>query len=299
MLYYLILAHNNLEQLELLIKKIKTENSEIYVHVDKKISDFKKNKNVHYIENRQTINRWGTSMIKAELLWFSEIYKNMKKWDHIILMSWQCYPIKNMEYIENYIQKLWNQSCMSYDKAGKFVWRLNRYYFYDLRIRVPKKLDDLIFSFASLFTTIWSPHRVPVVNIVLWMIVSFILPKRKYLTTRYKIYKWSQWMVLSYKHIKWILEFLETEEWKKYSSSFEYTSCSDEMFFQIMMLNDEGIKTEIDNELLRYFIREDNANSPNILTMKDLDSIKKSDKLFARKFDIDIDSKILEEIDNI
>jgi len=71
------------------------------------------------------------------------------------------------------------------------------------------------------------------------------------------------------------------------------------MFFQIMMLNDEGIKTEIDNELLRYFIREDNANSPNILTMKDLDSIKKSDKLFARKFDIDIDSKILEEIDNI
>ena len=104
-------------------------------------------------------------------------------------------------------------------------------------------------------------------------------------------------MVLSYEHIEWILEFLETKKWKKYLSSFEHTSCSDEMFFQIMMLNNEKIKKEINNELLWYIEREKGANSPNTLTIKDLDKIKKSDKLFARKFNINIDKTILEKLD--
>ena len=158
MLHCLILVHNNLDQLELLVKKLKTANSEVYVHIDKKISDFKRINNVHYIEDRQNIHRWGTSMIKAELIWFSEIFKNMKEWDHIVLISWQCYPIKNINYIEKYIQDLGNKSCMSYDKAGKFIWRLNKYYFYDKDFHIPKVIDDFIFSFASLFTTIWYPH---------------------------------------------------------------------------------------------------------------------------------------------
>ena len=57
MLHCLILVHNNLDQLELLVKKLKTANSEVYVHIDKKISDFKRINNVHYIEDRQNIHR--------------------------------------------------------------------------------------------------------------------------------------------------------------------------------------------------------------------------------------------------
>jgi hypothetical protein len=57
MLYYLILAHNNLDQLELLIKKLKTNNSEIYVHLDKKIKKYSRIEYVHYIRDRQDIAR--------------------------------------------------------------------------------------------------------------------------------------------------------------------------------------------------------------------------------------------------
>ena len=63
------------------------------------------------------------------------------------------------------------------------------------------------------------------------------------------------------------------------------------------MLNNEKIKKEINNELLWYIEREKGANSPNTLTIKDLDKIKKSDKLFARKFNINIDKTILEKLD--
>jgi hypothetical protein len=71
------------------------------------------------------------------------------------------------------------------------------------------------------------------------------------------------------------------------------------MFFQIIMLNNEKLKKEINNELLRYIEREKNANSPNILTIKDLHKIKKSDKLFARKININIDKQIIEELNKL
>jgi glycerol-3-phosphate responsive antiterminator len=55
MLHYLILAHNKLDQLELLVKKLKTQNSEIYIHLDKRIKNFEKIENVRYIKNRQRV----------------------------------------------------------------------------------------------------------------------------------------------------------------------------------------------------------------------------------------------------
>lgn len=299
MIHYLILVHNNLNQLEQLIRKIKTEDSEIYVHIDKKILDFKKIKGVHYIKNRQSISRWGTSMIKAEIIWFSEIYGNMKEGDHIVLISWQCYPIKSIKTIEQYIEDLWHKSCMTYNNAGKFVERIDRYYFYDKDFHMPRIIDERIFSLVGLFIKLWTPHRVPAINLAVWIIVSLILPRRKYLKNNYRIYKWDQRMVLSYEHIKWTLEFLSSKEWKKVLSCFEYTTCSDEMFFQTIMLSNEKLKKEINNELLWYIEREKNANSPNTLTIKDLDKIKKSDKLFARKFNINEDGKIIEELNKM
>ena len=299
MIHYLILVHNNLDQLELLVDKIKTKKSEVYVHVDKKISDFKRIKGIHYIKNRQSISWWGTSMIKAEIIWFSEIYKNMKKWDHIVLISWQCFPIKNVVDIERYIQNLWNRSCIRYDNWDEYIKRLDRYYFFDNNFHMPKILDDCIFALVWLFIKLSSPRRVPAINHAIWIIVNLFLPRRKYLINNYKLYKWDQRMVLSYEHIKRILEFLETKKWKKYLSSFEYTSCSDEMFFQIMLLNNEKIKMEINNELLWYIEWEKNANSPNTLTIKDLDKLKKTDKLFARKFNINIDKDIIDELNSL
>jgi len=297
MLHYLVLAHNNLDQLEILIKKLKTKNSEIYVHLDKKIKEFNKIKWVHYIKNRQSIHRWGTSMIKAEIIWFSEIFQNMKKWDHIVLISWQCYPIKDIKYIEKYIEDLGNRSCMSYRPIEKkYLCRIEKYHFNDRNFHVSPIINKIIIRIVSKFMTLWEPQRVPAINLALWTIVSFIMPRRKYLIKNYKIYIWDQWMVLSYEHIRWTLEFLKSKEWKKILSCFEYTSCCDENFFQLILLNNENIKKEINNELLRYIVRWKNANSPKVLTIQDLESIKKSDKLFARKFDINIDKIIFNKI---
>ncbi len=294
MLYYLILAHNNLDQLELLIKKLKTNNSEIYVHLDKKIKKYSRIEYVHYIRDRQDIARWWFSMIKAELTWIKEIYKNMNQWDHIVIISWQCLPIKPINHIETYIEKLWNKSCVYYDDIpNKNKRKIDRYHFLDLKFHMPKWVDECIYSIVEIFyKKLWTPHRVPALNAILYVIVNLFLPRRKYITNMYTIYSWSQWMVLSYEHVKWILNFLESKKWKKILSCFNYTSCSDEIFFQTILLNNNK-RDEINNILLRYIIRWVNANSPTTLTINNLKDIKKSDKLFARKFDINVDKNII------
>ena len=104
-------------------------------------------------------------------------------------------------------------------------------------------------------------------------------------------------MVLSYSHIEWILEFCKTKEGKKFLHHFKMTSCSDEIFFQTMLLNHK--EREIENNCLWYIERDDGAYSPNILKISDLQNIKKSDKLFARKFDISVDEKIVEELSKL
>ena len=76
------------------------------------------------------------------------------------------------------------------------------------------------------------------------------------------------------------------------------TSCSDEIFFQTIMLN-KNKKNEINNNCLRYTIREKDNYSPNILKINDLEKIKKSDKLFARKFDYNTDRKIIKELNTL
>lgn len=302
MIHYLILAHNNFDQLELLVNKLKTNNSKIYIHIDKKVKVFPKIKNVEYIKNRVKTSWWGFSQVLTELSCIKQAYPNMKEWDHAVIISWQCFPIKPIKYIEEYINDLWNSSCMSYRQMPeKDLYKLERYHFNDIDFHIPKCVDDFIFKIIDHFYK-WlrKPHRVPFINCVLYVIARVLLPKRKYLTDNYTMYSICNRMALSYKHIKWILEFLDTEKWKKTFENFKMTTTADEIFFQTILLNNEEIKDEIINKNLWYIIFENKQdNSPKTFKIEDYDKLISSDKLFARKFNINEDKKILLELNKL
>ena len=61
MIHYLLLCHKNFNQVQLLINKLKTKNSKIYVHVDWKVKNFPEFKNATLIKNRVKTNRWWFS----------------------------------------------------------------------------------------------------------------------------------------------------------------------------------------------------------------------------------------------
>jgi hypothetical protein len=93
--------------------------------------------------------------------------------------------------------------------------------------------------------------------------------------------------------VKYILDFLK--ENPDYMKLFSTVLCSDEHFFQTILLN-SPLKTQIINDNLRY-INWDNPSYPSILSINNINDVLESQCLFARKFDSEIDNKILDAID--
>lgn len=72
----------------------------------------------------------------------------------------------------------------------------------------------------------------------------------------------------------------------------------DEMVFQSVLYNSH-FREIIVNDNQRYVDWSELQPSPKILTMTDAETLTTSDKLFARKFDPDVDNKILDYLDGV
>lgn len=73
-----------------------------------------------------------------------------------------------------------------------------------------------------------------------------------------------------------------------------HCSTPDESFFQTLVMNSPYKDKRVD--YLHYVDWSEDKSSPKILTMKDIEKLKHSGKLMARKFDIALDGKIVEEL---
>ena len=203
------------------------------------------------------------------------------------------FPIKRIDYVEKKIDELKNKSSLSYGLAQDYVKKwVTDYWFYDINFHVPSPVNVWMIKRISSFKKIDKDIKLPVMNFLLSKIISFLLPKRKYLIDIYTIYKGSAWIVLSYEHVKYLLDFIQTEKWKKVINAFKFANIPDEVFFQTILINDK--KDEVVNNCVWFMIWNEWASCPDGLTMDNFDEIKKSDKLFARKFDIRRDRNIFE-----
>lgn len=111
------------------------------------------------------------------------------------------------------------------------------------------------------------------------------------------LYGGSQWMSFPVSILTVIFDFLKLNP--LYISYFKLVHIPDECFFQTLLMNcglDEVTK-EIVGTNLHLEIWEINQSHPNILTKKDLPAIIRSDMLFARKFELEASSQLLNFID--
>jgi hypothetical protein len=76
---------------------------------------------------------------------------------------------------------------------------------------------------------------------------------------------------------------------------FEHVYIPDEVFFQTVLMNSEQASSIVDDNL-RY-IDWQARPAPKILTTEDLPALVESRKLFARKFDVEVDAAVLDELD--
>ncbi|GHV81412.1 hypothetical protein AGMMS49944_32030 [Spirochaetia bacterium] len=119
-----------------------------------------------------------------------------------------------------------------------------------------------------------------------------ILNKIKTRPLDYDFYGGANWTNYTHNCVKKIFEYLQKD--KKYINRFKWTNCADEIFYQTIIHQNDGLN--IEDNCLRYVDWESGPEYPRTLRMDDYETIMKSGALFARKFDFNVDKKIMESI---
>jgi hypothetical protein len=278
---YIIHAYKNPDQLKRLIDTLDSERSFFFVHIDKKVNikpfeELLVNNNKVYWIPRENSD-WGTiNTVKAVLNGIYQAIHSNVKFDYYYFLSGQDYPIKSNNYIYNFLQEnkekdfIYYFSLPSKEWKGGGIQRFNRYY---LIISKNKYIRRIINN------------------------LGFVLPRRK-LPYNLKPYGGEFYFGLSRKSVDYILSFIETHV--DYLPFFKYTQIPEEIFFQTILLNaDNNIKQHIINKTLTFIDwSRTKSSGPATLAVEDFDKITKCNELFARKFDLNLDSAILDMIDN-
>ena len=294
---YIILAHNSPEQLVRLIFKLNTDDVSFFIHIDKKtdktiysqiFNQLNKLPNVFFVKRYNSY--WGSfNLVKATLEAINLIGKTGLEFEYVIFLSGQDYLIKTNAYIKRFLQENQGKEFIEYFPLPDNQWkeggliRIEYWHIYwnDQYFCIPEKRE----------------FKSPIVSFLYSFLILPLVKKRK-LPEGFAIYGGSQFWCLTGECIKWINIFVKQNP--KFVKRFNYTYCTDEIFFQTLILN-SPFKDKVVNDNLKYIDwgGDINAYHPIILEKKDFEKIRESEKLFARKFAQSKDSDILDMIDKM
>lgn len=272
---HLILTHGDPAQLERLINKISYADDCIYIHVDLKtdIHTYRHLFNkpqIHFIQNRVKVY-WGTfSIVQATINALTEILESSGSFDFLNLLSSQDYPLKSNKEIHDFLEANKEKAFMEFYDVYS-VWkeaipRIEKYFLTEYHFKGKHLVEGLL---------------------------NKILPKRK-LPYHLTAVGRSQWFTIPYTHAAFIVQYIK--EHNKLIPFFKLTWGSDELFFQTILFN-SPFRNKMINNNVRYIDWSDKKASPKTLTLADATKLLESGKLYARKFNIIIDSNVLDYID--
>lgn len=271
---HLILAHARPQQLQELVSLLEHPCSEIYIHLDKKTnaSNFKhleENPKVFFIKKNVRVYWADYSMVQAVLNSFKEIIQ--KDYDYINVISGQDFPIKSINHFHHFLAAHNSKQFVSCANIAK-DWP-------EAAIRL-KTYDMPRYKFKGKYR--------------LFVALNKILPGKK-TPLSYEIVGRSGWFTITKDAASYILTVLENNP--KLVKFFKYTWAADELIFSTILYN-SPFKNKIEDNLM--YINWDWEGSasghPKTLNYDDLDRLKKSDKFFARKFDLSANPDIVEKI---
>lgn len=278
-LAYLILAHKLPEQLTRLVNTLNNETSHFFIHIDKRAeavySEAQRQlaafPNVQFVSKRYSC-RWGQfSIVNATIASLEMLVKSGADFEAVFLLSGQDYPIKHQSYIDSFLAHHPGQQFIDWfplDQPNKWTNQGGPY-------QAMRRVENWHFAFRSKWI-----H----------------LPLQRKLPNGFLPYGGSQWWTLTRDCVEWIVDFVTNNP--EFLHFFRYTFIPDELFFQTLLLN-SPFRKEVVNDGLRYvdFSRA-NPTPPAVLLKQDFEFLRNgTDALFARKFDMNRDSEILDLID--
>lgn len=280
---YILQTHKNPEQVNKFIQQlISDDQADVYVHIDKRNFEQIHNKIIKNDQVKvlhQTINcEWGDiSQIDTTILLLKEVLSSKKDYDFVCLRSGQDLLVK--DGFKDFLNSHQGNIFMALRSVGKHNLGL-------MEINWPK-------ATRRRYTT---PHPNRIYRRVIQSLYRNgfnIYPNTNEWPEEYTFHNGSQWFTMPLDIVKYMIDFIDQNEW--YYKYFENTLCPDEWFFHTLIMNSPYKSKVVNNNLLfvKWGEKFSEQSSPQYLTEKDIDSIRNSGHFFARKFDADVDSAVI------
>ncbi|WP_316810275.1 beta-1,6-N-acetylglucosaminyltransferase [Pedobacter heparinus] len=276
---HILIAHKNPVQLERLLRKMQHPEFDFYIHIDKKVDIqsflyLKGLARVVFIKKRVICNWGGYSTLQAMLNSLEEVLSNGVEYGFYNLLSAQDYPIKNNQYIYDFLLQNADKSFVYYENENESNWWHNA-------VQRFQKYHLTDFSFKGKY--------------FVEKMINKLLPTRRF-PLPLKLYGGSKasWWTINKVSANYLINYLRREN--KLSNFLKFCWGTDEFVIPTVLMN-SPLKSNIINNNLRYINFPEGRANPEILKLNDMTNLRDSGMFFARKFDIDVDSTILDQID--
>ena len=277
---HIIMAYKDPPQLERLVKRLSHPGFDFYIHVDTKFDlqafRFLENiERVYLIQNRIKIRWAGYSFTKGVFNCIEEILNTNRNYDFINCISGQDYPLVSTEAFYSFFEKQPGRNFLAMEEFGSEWWeraaiRIHQYHMTD-------------FDFKGRY--------------MIQRLLNTVLPQRNF-PMGYTLYgsERATWWTISTECAEYLLKFMKEHPGLRRFA--KYTWAPDEYLIPTLVMNSPFKETAVP-ENYRYIDWSQGGSNPKILTVQDFDALTKSDKLLARKFDIKVDTRILDMLDEV
>lgn len=281
---YLIMAHQHPEQLRMLMRCLDYKNNDIFLHIDAKYKDFDgikhqlstqvRNAKLVVLRNRVDV-RWGDfSQIECELR-LLEAATSESTYSYYHLLSGADLPLASQQAIHNYFDEHQGTEFIHFDKHI---------------------LDRSTYERVSKYAFFSGRHKNIIEKTLYRLILTLQIGVDRGRRYGIKYQKGANWFSITDELARYVVS-----QRKEVEHIFKRTRCGDEFMLQTIVAN-SYFKNRIytpnycdSYDSIRYCIDWQRGN-PYTFRQKDYGSLISSGMLFARKFDSDIDQKIIDMI---
>lgn len=271
---YLIQAHSHPEQLKILLSLLDDARNDIFVHLDAKCSleptmfEGCCRHSSLFFTDRIKVNWAGPSQVWSELI-LMETASAREKYSYYHLLSGMDLPIKSQDDIHAFFER----------NAGKEFLMCEKVEYAHTFVR---------FQWAP-FAEYASKPILHLCNEIVRQL-SYRILGRRHPEIQYGY--GANWFSLTDPFVRYILEH---RQW--IYDVFSGTRSADEHFAQTLMLGSAFESSLVKDNLRKVdFERSGSARHPYVFRMDDYGMLMECSELFARKFDMDVDGKIIIKI---
>ncbi|MBR5406833.1 MAG: hypothetical protein IK111_04215 [Lachnospiraceae bacterium] len=280
---YLIMAHDNEQQLRLLLEALDHKENDIYLHLDKK-SELKW---MTFETQRACLNvyckfsvYWGDiSQTKCQIFLLNEATKSYHDYYHLI--SGHDFPIKAHEEILAFFKKNAGKQFIHFESKDYCMKETCRYY--------------------HVFAPLLSRCHDGYLKNIICLIEKIILDFQRNNDVKRELFCGANWYSITHDLAQEFCskqnEVLKRVRWT--ISSDEYVL---QTFFKSIATGKYVLFAETKEPNDYYSTTREidwYRGSPYVWRSEDFDYLMKSDRMYARKFDLSVDSEILKQIGKV